>query len=281
MWALVGKIVPGSEEQLRAARPRVEIADDGEHYLVRVRTATEVLERSYSDPERDCGRRARFVAEFIVLALMPPQLATEAAQVGEPSASGKAENGPSVSTPAPREAPAHKAVTPAVWIELSATGTASPSILGAPSALAWGGDLRGCLGSGALAGILGVGFTPSTDFTVGDLRGTITRVPAVAGARIRTTVGAFYVSGDIGLVLAWERYAGTSPKTPGDATRLAPGIEADLMASTKPLARLAPFVRLTSEVLPFTDALGTTPEGILGKTPSLWLGGALGLAVAM
>jgi hypothetical protein len=278
-------MVPGSAEPLRAARPRVEIIDRGDQYAVRVATASETLDRTYTDPARDCERRARFAAEFIVLALMPPQLATEerppSAPAGESGTPATGENRPAASAPAPRERPAHAEVRPTVWIELSATGMASPSILSAPSVFAWGADLRGCLGSGALAGFVGVGFVPSTDFSVGDVRATLMRLPAIAGLRIRAAVGAFYVSGDLGVVLAWERYAGTSPKTPLDATRWTPGIEADLVVSTKPFSRLAPFARLSGEVVPFADGLGTTPEGILGKTPTVWLGGALGLALAM
>ena len=285
VWALVATIVPDGAEQLRAARRRVEIIDGGDQYVVRVGTGAETLERAYVDPARDCERRAQFAAEFIVLALMPPQLGTverpPSVQPGEPPPPPGVTNGAVVSRPAQREAPARFEAEPMVWIEPSLTGMASPSVLGAPSVFAWGIDLRGCVGSGALAGLVGIGFTPSTDFSLGDLRATITRVPAFAGLRLRSPVGRFLVSGDFGLVLAWERYAGTSPRTPLAATRWTPGFAADLVVSIRPSSRWAPFARLGAEVLPFADALGTTPEGVLGKTPSLWLGGALGLAVAM
>jgi hypothetical protein len=63
--------VPSEAAQLIAAKPRVEIVDLGERYRVRVATDKGMLERTYTDPARDCEKRIRFAAEFIVVSLLP------------------------------------------------------------------------------------------------------------------------------------------------------------------------------------------------------------------
>lgn len=85
VWATVSKLVPDAAPRLLSAKPNIRIDDFGDHYRVRVRTAAETLERDYTDSARDCGRRARFAAEFIVLALLPPHMA-EGATPSPPTA---------------------------------------------------------------------------------------------------------------------------------------------------------------------------------------------------
>ncbi len=74
VWSTVIKLVPSEADRLLAAKPRVEILDLGERYRVRVATDGGTLERVYADPARECEKRTRFAAEFVVVSLLPPQL---------------------------------------------------------------------------------------------------------------------------------------------------------------------------------------------------------------
>jgi hypothetical protein len=121
VWSSVRSLVPSAADQLTAARPRVEIIDDGPRYRVRVTMASgRVLERVYSDPGRDCATRTRFASEFIVVALMPPTIADavinkasqSAAAPPAPSSGGSPSAG-STSTGPTSAAPASAAPTSA------------------------------------------------------------------------------------------------------------------------------------------------------------------------
>src|SRR5262249_40507218 len=63
-------------EQQRKIIPtsHVIVRDDGEKYEITVSTPEQSVERSYSDPLRECDRRTRFVAVFAILTLMPPEI---------------------------------------------------------------------------------------------------------------------------------------------------------------------------------------------------------------
>ena len=85
VWNIANALVPSAAGALLAARPRVTIADLGDRYSVRVVTDHGPLERTAVDPARECDKRTRFAAEFIVLALLPPT-AIEGAVASPPSA---------------------------------------------------------------------------------------------------------------------------------------------------------------------------------------------------
>jgi len=285
----------------------VEIADLGERYRVRVTTESGVLERTYGDPERDCDKRRRFVAEFIVLSVLPPELAIEPGPTPVPPAPSGATVPPVASPPAsasspapstPRVPPSPPPVLPPLpsalpraspsstapagpsfaRLELSLLGEASPAVVRSPGMVAWGADLRVRLGSGWLAGIAGVSYWPAADYVVSGVRGDVTRVPALAGLRLRARRRYFELAGDAGVAVAFERYAGESPHDPSDATRLAPGLEVGVLVSSPTLAGFAPFVGLRVDWFPLVQELAAAPQGNLGNTPSLWFGAAVGLS---
>jgi len=100
VWSSATAIVPNAAGVVLSARPRVTIADLGDRYLVRVLTDHGPLERTGVDPARECDKRARFVAEFIVLALLPPAAAIEETPPA-PSRAPDAEPPSPASPPAP------------------------------------------------------------------------------------------------------------------------------------------------------------------------------------
>jgi hypothetical protein len=302
VWSTVVKLVPGAASQLLAARPRVDVVDLGERYRVRVTTDRGVLERVYSDSARACGKRVRFAAEFIVLALLPPQL-SEAAQGAasapagppvEPAATASTPSSlPSVPTPPayqPPPAPPSNATqkrkgqiprAPIIRLDLAGVAQASFPVLGAPGVLMWGGDLRVRIGVGRLGALAGVGYLPGVGFNAGEFRGAILRIPAVAGLWTRLLDGSFRLDASAAVTAALERYEGVSPHSPSDATRLAPGVELGLTAYSAALAGVAPILRVTFAWIPLTEELTAVPQGDVAATPALWLGVALGMSLEL
>jgi hypothetical protein len=301
VWSTVVKLVPGAASQLLAARPRVDVIDLGERYRVRVTTTSGVLERVYSDSARACDKRVRFAAEFIVLALLPPQVSeptqgAASAPAGppvEPAETASTPSSlPSVPTPplyqpppppsdATQKRDGQVPRAPVIRLDLAGVAQASFPVLGAPGVLMWGGDLRVRIGGGRLGVLGGVGYLPSVGFDAGAFRGAILRVPAVAGLWTRLLDRSFRLDASAAMTAALERYEGVSPHSPSDATRLAPGVELGVTVSSRSLAGLAPILRLTFAWIPVTEELAAVPQGDVAATPSLWLGIALGMSLEL
>jgi hypothetical protein len=291
VWTTVVQLVPSAAAELLAAKPHVEIVDLGDQYRVHVVTDRGALERIYTDPARNCDKRTRFAAEFIVVAVLPPQLLIEAAT--GPSAAGHAsapipETIPTPSPPPPITVPVQKPPAPVdrgrnavLRLEISGVAEASPPILGAPGVLAWGGNLLVRIGAGRFGGVLGVGYLPRVEFDDGNLRAAVTRVPAVAGLSARLIDGAFRLDGAVAAIGAFERYEGVSPHMPSDATRVAPGMELGLTISPRAIASLSPILSLSCAWMPLTEEIVTEPQGNASTTPSIWLGASLGMSLEL
>jgi hypothetical protein len=291
----------------------VEIADLGERYRVRVMTPGGPVERTYADPARDCQKRARFAAEFVLITLLPPLLAipglaTErAADAGSgPAGSAPAEATaeappakpplvtapatPSPPRPARTGAPSAKSGAlgntgsvrrrpSIVGVELGAAGYVSPTLLGAPAILAGGVDLRSRVGPGRLAGVVGAAFVPAEPFGAPGFRGTILRIPGTAGVRLRWTRSAFEVSGDLTLGAAFERYAGQSPHTPAAAARVTPEAAAAVTGSLAATPAFGAFLRLQWEFAPWQQSLAALPNPSLANTPAVWVSAVVGVSL--
>jgi hypothetical protein len=144
--------------------------------------------------------------------------------------------------------------------------------------VAWGADLRARFGAGRWGAVAGVSYWPKADFVASGVRGSVTRVPAMVGARARAVARYIEVAGDLGVTVAFERYDGLSPHDPSGGARVAPGVEAGVLASSRPLAGFAPFVELRVDWFPLAQEIAAAPQGNLGNTPSLWIGAALGMS---
>ncbi len=307
VWANVVKLVPSAAPLLLAARPRVTIVDLGDRYRVSVTAERGLLERVYQDAARECDKRTRFAAEFIVLALLPPVITDPTAGPGTPPiaiettppAPSPESTAPTAPPPAPIPAPAPPpsapgpvasdgagaasaprgsvGVAPAiVRIELSAMGQASAPVLGALGLLSWGGELRLRVGRGTWAAVAAIGYLPQIDFTQNDLRLGMTRVPIMVGMRAQKSLRYVNLGGDLAAAVDAERYEGLSPHSPETTWRVTPGVEANVIVSSHALVGFAPFVTLKCALFPFVQSLAIAPEGDQAKTPSLWIGAGLG-----
>jgi hypothetical protein len=289
----IAQLVPSAAAQLVAAKGRVDIVDLGDRYRVHVVTNEGGLERTYNDRSRDCDQRMRFAAEFIVLALLPPQmlLANPAPSPDagtppptEPSSlagsAPSAETLPPVSSPV-RPPPKARAAGSVVRIEATAVGEVSAPVLNAPNVVMWGGELRVRVGSGAIAGVAGIGYLPRVEFAEGQFQASLSRVPAMAGIRVRSEILELDISGDLGVTAVVERYEGLSPHVPADATILAPGLEVGATLSSRPWAGLSALARVRASWLPFAQELVALPAGVLGKTPTFWIGAAVGVSLEL
>ncbi len=273
VWAFVVDMVPRAASQVLAAKPRVSLFDLNEKYRVRIATDGGTVERTNTDPARDCDQRARFVAEFIVLTLLPPQLGP-----GDVSPEPPAPPNPPRAPPPPPLVEVSGEADPA-RIEVGVAVQEAPRVLGAPDLLSPGADARVRLGPGRFAAIVGAGYYPRASFQSGTVSGSLVRVPAVVGARARLVGGAIGLAADLALSVAFEGYAGTSPRLPREATRIAPGFEAGVIASARAPRAIALFIGLRCALFPVATDIGATPQGVVGKTPLLWFGGILGVAI--
>jgi hypothetical protein len=287
VWATVLRLVPSAAAQLNVARPRVEIVDLGESYRVHVETEGGPLERTYQDPARDCEKRNRFAAEFIVVALLPPQLLVgPVAPEPAPDAPPEPPKVEAPPTPPAVPPPHDSGVRPTrhvriLRVEVSGVAAAGPPVLGAPGILEYGGDLRVRIGPGRVSALLGVGYMPRVEFHAGDFRGAITRAPAIAGVGIRLLQGSLRVDGSAAAAVSLERYEGVSPHAPAESTRMAPGLEVALVASPRPLLGLAPILGLGGAWMPVAQDLTALPEGKVAQTPSFWFGVTVGASLEL
>ncbi|HSY24089.1 MAG TPA: hypothetical protein VK841_18310 [Polyangiaceae bacterium] len=292
VWSSATAIVPSAAGVLLAARPRVTIADLGDRYLVRVVTDHGPLERTGVDPARECDKRARFVAEFIVLALLPPAAAIEETPPA-PSRAPDAEPPspasppvPSVSAPPPAQptsaaAPnrAKPATTPPVFrVELGLATGLAPAVLGAFPAADWGGEARVRLGAGRWAATASATVLPKVAFTARGDRAGLSRVPLEAGVRAHMGTAWATFAADAALALAYEQYTGESTHAPQSASRWAPGVAVGAIASTPPVAGFAPYLRVSCALFPFVQSIVFAPETNPPNTPSLWFGASVGIA---
>lgn len=308
VWSYIAQLVPSAAPQLFSAKGHVDIVDLGDRYRVHVVADQGGLERMYVDRSRDCEQRTRFAAEFIVLALLPPRILlggpTPTADAGAvppappaplPDSAPSSEAPPAtppVSTPTPPPAPPpppQGTGTPArtrtagraVRLEALVVGVVSPPLLNAPVVTMWGAELRVGVGSGQIAGVASIGYLPRVEFEDGAFRGSVSRVPAAAGIRARSEIGGLEVSGDFGVTTVVEHYEGLSPHLPSDATFLAPGFEIGATVSPSPRAGISALASIRASWLPLAQDLVTLPAGVIGQTPSFWLGAALGISLGL
>jgi len=268
--AIAALIPRGTAALPESAHATVE--DAGESYRVEVQSAAVTRSRLFRDAARDCEQRARFAAVFIVLTLLPPELAVPAAPKPAPPPP------PAPPAPAPPIAPPR---APRLRLEAAALGEWAPAAFASASALALGGQLQAAYRLGPIAPALSVAVEPRIDYTIGGLQVRERRVPIGAGVRVQHATRGLELAAQLELVLAPLQAQGRNSAMPASGTRLDVGARAGAQIRLgAPQRRLAPFVGFQVSLFPWPYEISTTPAGGLGTTPPLWLGVTAGLSLA-
>jgi hypothetical protein len=279
VWAELGTLVPRErfEARLRAAAgvtPPVEILDLGGSF--RVIAAGRV--RTYKDEARDCANRARIAALFVALAIDPADILPEPPPAPRP---------PPPPAPPPTPTPAPVAVEaaveaaplprPAVRLDL---GAAVDTGLAANATVTQGGvAVVIAAGRGRLAGVFGAVALAPVDTSVGGVRLRQWRVPLYAGVRGQLDGKRLEPYADVGLGAALLSERALDLAAPQSQTAVELGVAASLGARLP--MRLAPFAALQLELVPSPPAIFALPQGVVGHTPTLWLGLCAGLSLGL
>jgi hypothetical protein len=256
---------------------RVAVVDLGETYRVEVKGDSAARTRLFRDPARDCEQRARFAAVFIVLTLLPPELAAP------PQPKPPAAPPPPPPPPAPAPPAAAPPPAPRRWrVEATAILDGAPAVAAGASLLATGGEVRAVRMLGPIALALGVGLEPGASFSIGGLDVRETRVPLDVSLRLQRALGRVELGGELGIAAAPFHAEGLGTAMPASGTRLDLGVRAGATARFgRPSTRLAPFVGLHLVLFPYPYEIAANPAGGLGTTPALWLGARAGLSFAL
>jgi hypothetical protein len=276
VWAELGTLVPRErfEARLRAvagATPPVEIIDLGASY--RVIAAGRV--RTYKDEARDCANRARIAALFVALAIDPADILPEPppAPPRPPPPPPPAPASPPPPVPAAVEAP--PLPRPAVRLDLG--GVVETGFASEATVTQGGVAVVIAVGRGRLAGVFGAVALAPVDTSAGGVRLRQWRLPLYAGVRGQLDGKRLEPYADVGLGAALLSERAPDLAAPQSQRAVELGVGASLGARLP--TRLAPFAALHLELVPSPPAIFALPQGVVGHTPTLWIGLCAGLSL--
>jgi hypothetical protein len=242
--------------------PTPTVSDRGDSYVVAIGDRV----KAYSDGTRDCAERARVAAAFISLALVPDPMPA--------------------STPAPESAPI-KPVEPSPmatrWGRIDWRGTYTDAP--ASGLIAPGLALGVAAGVGRFGGQAVCGWVAESSLSVANESGTIMieRFPCALGpvVRLSSPLSALEVNAAASAVLGALRATGTGFASSYNSLRLEVGarvaVDATLHIGRRP-GDLAPVLGIELTYDPMTYDLAVVPRGVVGQTPSLWIGISAGFS---
>jgi len=274
-------LIPPERQALLEHGVRVELEDLGDSYRVTVWNQGVSVNKSYSDPARECDSRSRFAAVFTVLTLMPPELGAQPIAKAEPEPTPLS---PPVAkpAPAPRAEPTHAPNLPLlVHLELSALYASAPAILEAPSLHSFGAELRLALGRGALSGTVSVAYTPPAQFDSNGVQGDLARLPLSVGARLHTDLDAWSLAAELGLLLVPQRVRASNLLIQHTQSSADFGVRAGIQVARQFGPHFAPFFGAFVWLTPVPSELSALPQGVFANLPYLWLGGAAGVSFGL
>jgi hypothetical protein len=279
IWTAMASLVPVKELDRLDPQAKIDVSDLGDTYRVTVNAKGTERLRIYRDLAHDCDHRARFAAVFIVLTLMPPEVLLDALPAPPPE--------PPPPPPPPPAEPPHVVLVPApppvarrrIRLELSALADLAPRS-GSRWAAALGGELRVAPGPNRAGPVAAVGVAGGP-IDLGGLSATEIRLPFDLGLRLpivsRTSID---LVADLGLAGALFRDRATDTIAPQSGTRLDLGARAALVAHQgAERGRLLKIIGLHAELYPRPYDVTLLPQGTVGRTPVIWFGVTLGLAV--
>ena len=241
--------------------------------------------REYRDEARDCAHRARLAAVFVVLVIDPTAIlqqppATPTPPPPAPPLPPPPPTATLVASPAP--APGTGGFTSTrVRLAVGADGEAGVGSDARVGQL--GAALRLGFGRGRLALTVGAAAMAPMDATVGGVRVRQARYPGDVSVRAQGTlaIGARRVLqpyAELGAGVALLRESALDLATRQERTAVELGVRGAagvVLAGASPLAF---FIGLHAEWVPSPPAISALPRGVVGHTPTLWLGAVTGLA---
>jgi hypothetical protein len=261
-------LIPQHVTEVSRRDPKISVADMGHSYRVNVLADGVLHVRVYRDVGRDCAHRARVTAVFAVLTLMPPEVMLESPPL------------PPAPTPPPLISPPPPVPLPSWRVSLAVAGVTdvAPAVLGAPSSLSAGGEIRIAVRRHRVAAELGLGFQPSSEFALAGLSARQQRLPLDISVAFRQPVRAIELAAAVGVATAVFHVAGVDPPVTTGGTRIDLGIRAGAEVRIGRAPRsVAAFVGLHALYFPRQYELVATPAGVVGRTPSLWIGANAGV----
>ncbi len=273
----------------------IQISDTGAEYTAAIFDPELRAIKSFFDPARDCQRRARFVAVFVVLTLMPPGIEKELT----------IPDSPSQFTSAPEKRPSNSADTAsgryrvlenfydrqvvatimprtasAVRIEAAATLQRTPAVFESLAMTGIGGEIRGLFGRGHLAALVSIGYIKRSTFGVDGIEGSMRRAPAVVGLQWRLRLRTLELAPEAGAIAMFERVRGNGfLHSEQNSTMQFGGRLGGTVSGA--YGRLWPYFGIYFNAFPAPQDLVTAPQGAVGTTPAIELGTTLGVSYAL
>jgi hypothetical protein len=245
----------------------IDVRDLGDRYRVAVQGRT----REYVDTIRDCAARARAAAVFVALTLAPSRIESPGEPDNGVSDIAREENVLNAAPPEPVPRP------PERWrgqVELGALGAAAPRSGGSPFVA--GGELRLVVTTPTWGLSLGAALPTQATFEATSVRVRQGRYPVDIGIR-RFWTRAWLGGGmDVGALAAICRL-GQTERPDTTQTFVEIGVRAAATVTAN-LTRFGLYIRAFSEFIPVTRQIAIEPQGIIGRTSSIWVGATVGLA---
>ncbi len=254
------------------ARRSLVLEDLGTRFRVSLSGRT----REYADEGRDCERRTRLAAVFIALVLTGDEGAEDAPAATETP--GAAAPAASSAPPPPRRAPSPREHERASRFFADAAARVAFAPKNSGLVVLPGAEL----GVSFMPGDLGVRLAVAAPFVTGTLAvgpasARVARYPVSLLARYQLHLAPFVATleaGAEGALLTVAREDGSHAHTRVDvAGRLGLGLA---LAGF----RVSPVLNAFVEAVPLRFPLALEPDGVLEKTPALWVGATAGLCVA-
>jgi len=259
-------------------------------YRVVVATKDRTTERVFTQPERDCGKRARYAAVFVVLILTPRDDSDSVPAVPDATLLElKAAPAPAFSAPISPVAPAVKELTLAAppapsygWGRVEVSGALQHGfpVASAPAKIGSAARVALLIGRARFVPGLQLSYAPPAALDLADVQATLTRASAWLGVRARGHLDALEWGVELGGLAEFARVVGSSPARPASDGGVQLGVRGAVLAAWPRASVVQPFVSFDVSWYPWPRDLLAVPRGVFGSLPSVWLGASAGLALA-
>ena len=294
----------GRAEHLPGASVRV--LDSGESYRIEITKGGDYFEKTYLDPARECDKRVRVAAVYVIMALIPPEFAVPDEISGEasappstsepePRATGQAAAQPA---PAPRPASvkppasvreerptsvqaASEEQTPSWWgIDAALIAQHSISSSQVPKVGALGADLLAVIGAGEISWVLGLNAMANSRFEIGPVRVDTAELACRTGIRLSYDEQPLELSADAGLIGAVRRLQGEAGQSSNLQSVNEFGAFFGASAALRWWSLASPIIGVQARFFPAPAELVVTPRGQIGTMPKVWLGALVGVSLS-